>query len=157
MRTSSRLQPLFVSRHRIVHHGIRALAVVALLAMTTACDNFDDLVTPEDPAVTFSATLEPLAAEVHIVTIPTAGVITVSLDLLEAQQVDDSFDDATLGLTIRLARVDNNCDDGAAFGLTEGQRVVFDLAETSYCLNVSEPGLIPEGGLAAYTLGVTLP
>ena len=157
MRTFSQSHNISALGRRLWRHGAFTTAALALLTLVAACDNFSDPVAPGEPTLVFEAALEPLGAEVHVVAIPNAGVSTISLDRLEAQQVNDTFNDSGFGVTIRLARLDNNCEEGAAFSLQEGQRVVFDLVETSYCLNVSEAGLIPEGALLAYSIGVTLP
>ncbi len=157
MRNFSRSHNISAVGRRLWHNGVHTAAVLALLTAVVACDNFSNPAAPGDPTIVFEAALTPLGAEVHVVSVPSAGIVTVSLDKLEVQQVADNFNDSGFGVTIRLARLDNNCEEGAAFSLQEGQRVVFDLAETSYCLNVSEAGLIPEGALLAYSIAITLP
>ena len=130
--------------------GLAVLALVAL--MSGACDDSG----PVEDVFLFEGELAFQGTEQHSLLSMDEGIAR-----FEVLAITPLLFDATFGRTIRIGfglGRPNGADCSTSFRTNAGVGSVFSIGlekETTYCVEIFDPGSLPEDSLVAYTVAVT--
>lgn len=131
---------------------------VALLLC--ACDTNPSVTDPDRPMVIFQGQLTNDGSNEHELRPNESGAARFEVSELVAEgEGDDPENATTLFLDVGLGRPGEDDACGLTFETTlrQGGTFIIDLSTTTYCVVLSDDGLLPEDTTVDYTLVVSLP
>jgi hypothetical protein len=128
----------------------RALLAVAFTLLAAGCDNG-----PSEPnrTQTLAGTLARAASAGAALTMRNTGNLRVTAVDLVAVAADGTTGPATGGITFGTGMLQaDSCKVSGSFGLLEDSVISLGLHKGDYCLQVTEPTVVPEGASLRYEL-----
>jgi hypothetical protein len=128
----------------------RSLLALTLVILAAGCDNG-----PTEPTHTESlaGTLARAASSISLLSMRQTGNLRVTgVDFVQVA-ADGTTSAATGGITFATGHLkDNDCNIAGAFALIKDSVISLGLPKGDYCIKVTEPTVVPEGGSLQYEL-----